>query len=591
MVKRMGELLAQRASENFVGRAEEMAALLEMLGEGGPLVTQMHGIAGVGKSALLEAFSSRARAQGATVVRLDCRLIEPTPRGFVYELASAIGSSARGVEEVSERLGSLGSRVVLALDTYEVFWLMDTWLRQAFIPALGDNVRLVLAGRQPPIPAWLASPEWRGLFRSISLGPLSDGEALELLGRAGIGRPEAQRINRFARGHPLALNLAASAATERHDIRLETAAVQSVVRELTKLYLADVSDPLTRRGLEAASVVRRVTKSLLGAILPDAAPQDVYDRLQALPFVETGRDGLVLHEAVQEAIATSLKASDPVKYRDYRRAAWRQIRAEARTAGTPELWRYTADMFYILGNPVLREAFFPSGAQDVAVEPARPDDGPHIHAIIDRHEGPEAGKWLKFWWENLPQSFKVMRDRSNEVVGFDIHFDPTTVAPSLLEQDPITMAWWRHLNDAPVPRNQKCDFFRRWLSRDEGEAPSSVQGASWLDIKRHYMEIRPAIRRVYITVCDIEIYAPAALQLKFQPLPQANVELDGVVYHSAFNDLGPASIDGWLAGLVASELGIVEKDDILDVDARELVLNGSRTPLTKLEFELMHYLY
>ena len=36
------------------------------------------------------------------------------------------------------------------------------------------------------------------------------------------------------------------------------------------MYLGDVDDPLTRRALEAASVVRRVTHSLLRAMLPEA---------------------------------------------------------------------------------------------------------------------------------------------------------------------------------------------------------------------------------------------------------------------------------------------------------------------------------
>ena len=54
-------------------------------------------------------------------------------------------------------------------------------------------------------------------------------------------------------------------------------------------------------------------------------------------------------------------------------------------------------------------------------------------------------------------------------------------------------------------------------------------------------------------------------------------------------DLGPASVDGWLARLVASELG-VEEDGLLDLAARELVLDGARVGLTKLEFSVMEYL-
>jgi hypothetical protein len=84
---------------------------------------------------------------------------------------------------------------------------------------------------------------------------------------------------------------------------------QRVVEELTRLYLADVSDPLTRRALDAASVVRRVTLSLIQAMLPDAAPQDALDRLQALPFVKSERD-VFQCDLVQQSIGSSLRAVD-----------------------------------------------------------------------------------------------------------------------------------------------------------------------------------------------------------------------------------------------------------------------------------------
>lgn len=47
------------------------------------------------------------------------------------------------------------------------------------------------------------------------------------------------------------------------------------------------------------------------------------------------------------------------------------------SVGTPELWRYTADALYLIENPIVREAFFPSGAQRYAVESARARDQRH----------------------------------------------------------------------------------------------------------------------------------------------------------------------------------------------------------------------
>ncbi|MFV2072121.1 MAG: AAA family ATPase [Thermoanaerobaculales bacterium] len=426
MPQRVGDILAQRVSTSMVGREREIEALLGLLESESALVVHLHGIAGVGKSTLLTVFTHQAEARGAVVVSLDCRLIEPTERGFVQELAKAIQSDEITAGAVSVGLGALGERVVLVLDTYEVFRLMDTWLRQVFVPLLSDNVRLILAGRQPPVAAWRIAPEWQGLFRSISLGSLDEGEAVELLSRAGLAADQAHRINRHTRGHPLALRLAASAALERTGLELEKGTIQGVVEELSHLFLADVKDAETRKGLEAASMVRRITHSLLVAMLPDSAAQEVYDRLSELPFVERRRDGLRLQDAVHDALSDVLHARDPSRCRDYRQRAWRQLSSEVRGAGIAELWRYTADMLYLIDNPVIREAFFPSGTQDLVV--------------------------------------------------------------------------------------------------------------------------------------DLPTYAPVAVKLGFRPLADLGAELDESLFHTAMLDFGPASVDGWLAGLAADELGLEERD-------------------------------
>jgi DNA-binding response OmpR family regulator len=53
-------------------------------------------------------------------------------------------------------------------------------------------------------------------------------------------------------------------------------------------------------------------------------------------------------------------------------------------------------------------------------------------------------------------------------------------------------------------------------------------------------------------------------------------------------DLGPASVDGWLSRLVASDLEL--DDELLDERQRQLVIDGTRVDLTPLEFDLLRYL-
>ena len=84
-------LLGARAAA-VVGRQAERAVLLDLVERDRPLVAAVHGLAGIGKSALLAAFAEDARAHGAAVVSLDCGGIEPTERGFLAALDRAIGA-------------------------------------------------------------------------------------------------------------------------------------------------------------------------------------------------------------------------------------------------------------------------------------------------------------------------------------------------------------------------------------------------------------------------------------------------------------------------------------------------------------------
>ena len=79
--------LDQRAGA-LIGRERERVALLELVERDTPIVAVVHGIAGVGKSMLLQAAAVDARARRATVVTLDGRTFEPTERGFLRSLGN-----------------------------------------------------------------------------------------------------------------------------------------------------------------------------------------------------------------------------------------------------------------------------------------------------------------------------------------------------------------------------------------------------------------------------------------------------------------------------------------------------------------------
>lgn len=571
----------------FVGRDDELVFLERLTSEPIPSITFVNGIGGIGKSRLLDAFALRRRSAGAVVVRIDCRLVEPTESGFLRSLSLVAGGDIVSCDDAAQRLGELGI-VVLVFDDIDALRLLDTWLRLVFVPALPPNVHVIFSGRDPNVAAWLQMP-WRGAFRTLELAPLDDADAIALLSAVGMDTAQAGRINRIARGHPLALTLAAITLQQVDDPALEELAFHRIVEELARRHLGEIGDPLTRRAVEAAAVLRTVTAPLLGAMLPDVAPSDVYERLRLQPLMRLARDGLQLHDSVRDAIALELRSSDPQRHLALRRMCWTHLVCELRTAPSSELWRCTADLLYLLENPVVREAFFPSGAQRYAVEPARASDEAAILAMTEHHDGHAAAQITDAWWKHGRDGFGVVRERNGDMAGYHILFEAAGLSAARALDDPVLAQWQAHLAASPVAPGERVLFLRRWLSHGEGEAPCAVQAACWLDIKRAYMAHRPHLRRVYLTLRDLAPYAAAATQLGFVVVDACTTTIGGQQYFTAMLDFGPQSVDGWFARLVAAELGIATCS-LLDFGARELVIGSRRAPLTRREFDTLHYL-
>ena len=73
----------------------------------------------------------------------------------------------------------------------------------------------MLATRDAPGAVWRSS--FGELACMVPLGLLSPADTAEVLRAAGLDEVQAAWVNRFVRGHPLSLQLAASAIRERPD--------------------------------------------------------------------------------------------------------------------------------------------------------------------------------------------------------------------------------------------------------------------------------------------------------------------------------------------------------------------------------------
>ncbi len=557
-----------------VGRAQELGHLARVLDTAGPRVCFVYGIAGIGKSSLLAQFGVDCEAQGLHVLAIDCRSTEPTEQGFLDALRCADPSGDRC---------DVDRRTVLLVDTYEVFRIADPWFRSELLPMLGASVRVVVAGRDPPMLEWVVERGRYGGLEVVPLGPLDEPSVDELLSQADVPEADTADLKRLCCGHPMALRLAIEARLAGGELPYEDNAPR-VVQALAAIF-RDGLDERSREMLDAAAVPRRITRGVLAAMLGESLADAALDELGRLAVVDATPDGLRLHDSVHLVISERLRAIDPQRFREYRSAAWRHLQSETRAVARHELARSTADVLFLIDNPVVREAFFPTTAHAHSVETSKPADADALRALWHQHDGAESAAVLDRWLERLPSSVRAVRDRAGSLVGCSIVASWRDIPQSLERVDPVLAGFALHAARNPLPNGQTTVVLRRWLtSAAGGDGPSSAQAAAWLDVKRDYFSMRPSLGRVYTTVHDPAPFIKALIVLGFSTFGPVMIGPDE--FHLGALDFGPDSVDGWLTRLAAAELGIAEAA-FLDAKDRTVALGGTRVALSPLEFGVM----
>jgi DNA-binding CsgD family transcriptional regulator len=302
--------------------------------------------------------------------------------------------------------------------------------------------------------------------------------------------------------------------------------------------------------------------------------------LRALPFTERTGEGLLLHDVVRDTVGHDLSMRDPGRRRAYRQRAARHV-AEHGHGTTADPWRHTADLMFLIENPVLRDACFPSACPAHWVEPATPLDRAVVADIAARHESPAAAATLRRWWDRHPETFSVARGPDGAVAAFVQIAELDRLDERLLTSDPVAQVWRTHLREHPPAADDRVLVMRRWLGRESGELRSPAVSACWLDVKRVYMQLRPRLRRIYSVVVDLSRLASIFVPLGFAPAGDP-VVVDGVTHHPVWLDFGTGSVDGWLAGLIGAETSGAETSGAAAAARSVIGLSGRELEVLRL---------
>ncbi|MEK3881923.1 LuxR C-terminal-related transcriptional regulator [Paenibacillus sp. PL2-23] len=357
----------------MVGRAREKALFLELLEQSpsSPKLINMYGIAGIGKTALLDFYRDSAVNAGAIVIHLDGERVQPTPRGLcdqIYRELKLPLYAGADEEEMLEgclaalRDAAMAKRLVILIDAYERLDIMDSWLRDSLLKGLLlSSFLLVIAGRTSLSERWLLSPLWRQMLVRMPLQELDRNEVGLYARSNGIADSEMiQRLYTFSKGHPMMLSLATFIAQqglpEGEGFRDDDS-----VPYLVEQWMREVPDEAMRALIEAAAILRHFNQDSLSRVLGFDVTGSEFHRLIKYSFVRRVDDGYTVYFLMREAVCRDLLLRAPQRYARLResglRLYYQRLLACQPIAASS---REAIELMYYMGDALVRafmEAF------------------------------------------------------------------------------------------------------------------------------------------------------------------------------------------------------------------------------------------
>ena len=234
--------------------------------------------------------------------------------------------------------------------------------------------------------------------------------------------PEDRRdgVVQFTRGHPLALALVAETLANHGDF--DPHGSPDVIRTLVEQFVQVLPSPRHRRALEACALVRQLTEPLLSALLGEptdsAHAAALFDWLRRLPCVDSGRAGLHLSGLAKAVIAADLEWRDPDLFTELHRLARQYYLSRLAAGGPDEQAALLMDLMFL--SPGTAPVPATAGCERVRGAEHAPSE--QLRSRAHHRDGappraPESAAHAAHWLDTAPQSWQVVRDATDSVVG------------------------------------------------------------------------------------------------------------------------------------------------------------------------------
>lgn len=538
----LADRLAAGRRRRFVGRTAEVELVRHALAEPEPpfAVLHVHGPGGVGKTSLLEALGDVAAEAGALPVRLDGRELPPSATAVLDALGAVVDVPADG--------GPLDApqRIVLMVDTYERLAGLDDWLRTELLPRLPATALTVLAGREPPAPAWRADPGWRDLLRVVSLRNWSREESSRFLRASGVDPALHDRLVDATHGHPLGLALLADVVARGEAPALDPLA-PDLVAILLRRFVDVVPTPRHRAALEVCALARVTTEPLLRDALGADDASELFAWLRDLSFVEPGPDGLAPHDLARDALDADLRWRDPDAYRRVFRAVRAHVhRTIAASSGRAQLRAMYDEKFLFRNLPgILSPVDWDSWGRHFP-QLARQADHAAIDDLVRDAEGAESAGIARRWLDRQPEAFFVLRREDDSVRGVLALLDLAAADADDVAADPGAAAAREHADRHAPPRPGEALTQTRFVvDADAYQGPSPTLNAAPILTMQRY-RTTPHLSWDYLTLAEPDRWNAYFALADLPRATGADFVVDGRRYGLFAHDFRRAPFETWL---------------------------------------------
>lgn len=416
----LSALLSESFERNFVGREAEMTQIMAHLRHPSWQLLHLYGQGGIGKTTLLK-IAARQYGQGNT---LYLEGGAPSPDVFLALVAECVkefgvefGPTTADVVSAMNRLAEEAGGLLLVLDEFDAYRPMAKWLREQWFPLLSTDVRVVTLGRHKLGSDWMRAPGWNGLLLNLPLGPL-DHKAMErYLDLRGIDDVWTRgAINRFSRGVPLALMLAANTVLEHgpHAIQSSMGKLE-VIQALNEIVLADNKHLAPYRWLiYAAALFYCFDEDLLRETMGEELPSQAYREFCNQPYITRAESGgWCVSDPIRQWVIADFKSRSTAKYAEFRQAGALSLQRRLQTASIEGKPGLIVQMIHLNENELVQSYCFGGQQKGFETRPVRENEIPLLEDIYrtwasstppylpdDSHQE----KYIRALWEAYPDS-------------------------------------------------------------------------------------------------------------------------------------------------------------------------------------------